>query len=98
MMLLAAHARAATLEVTVEGVRNDKGAIRVAVCTPSTFLKQTCEHVGSAPAQPGAVTIRLENVPPGVSCRVAIGARGLALNNFSTCLIWPRERFTARSS
>ncbi len=65
MILAAAATQAATLEVTVAGIRNDRGDVRVAVCTEAAFLKPTCEHVGRAPAQPGEVTVRIEGVPPG---------------------------------
>ena len=64
MMVLAATSHAATLEVIVANVRNDRGDIRVAVCSEATFLKPTCEHVGRVPARPGEVALRIE-VPPG---------------------------------
>lgn len=63
-MMLCGAARAATLEVTVAGVRNAQGEVRVAVCSPERFLGEACEHVAHAPARPGAVTLRLD-VPPG---------------------------------
>ena len=61
----ATAARADPLIVTIAGVRNDVGQVRLAVCSKATFLKPTCEHVGSAPAKVGDVVIRLEDVPPG---------------------------------
>ena len=64
MMLIAGAAQSATLEVVVGGIRNDRGDIRVAVCSEATFLKPTCEHVGHVAAQSGEVTVRIE-VPPG---------------------------------
>lgn len=64
MIMLAGAANAATLEVTVTGIRNAQGDIRLAVCSRDTFLKPTCEHVAHIPAKPGQVTLRLD-VPPG---------------------------------
>jgi uncharacterized protein (DUF2141 family) len=62
----AAGARAATLEVTVTGIRNAAGDIRVAICSRARFLQETCEHVAHAPAAVGSVTLRVPDVPPGV--------------------------------
>ena len=64
MLLAAGAASAAPLEVVVTGVRNDRGDIRLAVCSKDQFLKETCEHVAVALARPGDVTLRLD-VPPG---------------------------------
>ncbi len=61
----AASARADPLIVTVAGVRNDTGQVRIAVCSKANFLKPTCEHVATAPAKAGEVVVRLEGVPPG---------------------------------
>ena len=66
LALAAGPVRAATLEVMVEGVRNARGDIRVAVCSERTFLEATCEHVGHAPAHAGVVTVRVDGVTPGV--------------------------------
>ncbi len=65
MMLMAAQAAAATLEVTVAGVRNAEGQVRVAVCSEARFLAPACEHVGSVAARAGTVTVRIEGVQPG---------------------------------
>ena len=62
---LAGAARAATLDVVVDNVRDAQGTVRVAVCSQAQFLGEHCEHVGRAPAQPGSVTVRVEGVPPG---------------------------------
>lgn len=64
-LLLTTLAHAASLEVTVTGVRNANGEIRVAVCAEPQFLQNTCDHVGHAPAHPGDVLVRVE-VPPGI--------------------------------
>ena len=66
MMLLAARAQAATVDVVVQGVRSGTGEVRVAICSEPRFLGETCEHVGRAPAHPGEVVVRIEGVEPGV--------------------------------
>lgn len=53
------------VEVTVTGVRNDRGHVLVAVCDRAAFLAPTCPYRGRAPAQPGAVVVRVSGVPPG---------------------------------
>jgi uncharacterized protein (DUF2141 family) len=64
--LAALPARAATLEVVVTGVRNDRGIVLVAVCPEASFLRDTCPYRGRAPARAGEVVVRVEEVPPGV--------------------------------
>ena len=64
--LLVLPVRAATLEVTVANLRNGTGDVRVAVCSPATFLKEKCEYNGLAPARAGETVVRVEGVPPGV--------------------------------
>ncbi len=59
-------AAAATVEVVVTGVRNDVGDVRVAICSEPRFLGAGCEHVGTAPAHAGSVTVRISGVPAGV--------------------------------
>ncbi len=63
--LLAHGARAATVLVTVADVRNDHGHVLVALCTRANFLHPHCPWRGRAPAQPGQVQVRIDNVPPG---------------------------------
>lgn len=55
---------ATTVEIVVQNVRNARGSVHVDLCQESEFLKD-CPLSGSAPAQPGSVTIRIANVPPG---------------------------------
>lgn len=57
-------ASAAPLRVEVTGVRDGGGWVRVAVCTPDTFLKD-CPYRGSAPAHLGSVVVTVSGVPPG---------------------------------
>ncbi len=66
MLLASGMVQAATLDVVVAGVRNAKGEVWVAVCSEARFLQETCEHMAQVPAREGEVTVRLENVPPGV--------------------------------
>ena len=56
----------AYLDVTVSNVRNDQGHVLVAVCPEPEFLSQHCPFVGKASAQPGAVTVRVAGIPPGI--------------------------------
>lgn len=62
--MLAGSAQAARLEIVVANVRSGKGHVRVAVCSPDTFLKETCQWYAHGKAAPGEVTVTLE-VPPG---------------------------------
>lgn len=62
--MLALPAAAATLDITITGIRNAQGSIRIAVCSTGTFLKPTCEHVAYTLARPGDVTLQIL-VPPG---------------------------------
>ena len=54
------------VEVTVAGVRSDKGDVLVAICDRATFLAPTCAYRGRAPARVGSVLVRVPNVAPGV--------------------------------
>jgi len=62
---LPAAAQTAKLDIVVAKVRNGNGRVRVAVCSPELFLKNSCQWNGNAKAAPGEVTITLD-VPPGV--------------------------------
>ncbi len=64
-VLVAMQAHAATLEVTVGGVRNDKGRVLVAVCPKAQFLQDVCAYRGTAPARQGEVVVRVQGIPPG---------------------------------
>jgi uncharacterized protein (DUF2141 family) len=55
----------ASVQVTVEGVRNDHGRVLVALCTVAEFLRPHCAWKANAPAAAGTVTLRIEGVPPG---------------------------------
>ncbi len=64
-LLLATTAQAATVQVNVQGVRNNHGSILVALCTKADFLRPHCQWHGSALATPGSVTVTIPNVPSG---------------------------------
>jgi len=63
--LSAAPARGSTVLVTVVGVRNSHGHVRVAICSKADFLKPHCAYTGNAPSGPGDVQVTVTNVPPG---------------------------------
>ena len=60
----ASVASAATVEVRVSGVTSAKGKVSAAVCDKERFLKQ-CVYNASVPAQAGATTVIVKDVPPG---------------------------------
>lgn len=67
--LLAGRATAetpgATVEITVSGIRDGRGVVRVAVCTQAEFLGKHCTHEVAVPAQQGRVIAFLPGVVPG---------------------------------
>jgi uncharacterized protein (DUF2141 family) len=69
LLLLAAifpcAVHAATVRVTVQGVRNSKGNVLVALCSRADFLHPHCPWKASVPATEGNVTVTLRDVPPG---------------------------------
>ncbi len=50
---------------TVTGVRDDRGTLRLAICTREEFLKPVCRYSGKAAAQAGSVVVTIDGVPPG---------------------------------
>jgi uncharacterized protein (DUF2141 family) len=62
---LPANAAAAALQVTVQGVRNDHGHIRIGVCRKPEFLSEICRHNAIVPARPGTVEASIAGIPPG---------------------------------
>jgi uncharacterized protein (DUF2141 family) len=65
LCMLVLPAQAATVVVDVNGVRDDRGHVLVALCTRADFLQPHCRWKGKAPAKVGHVTISIQNVPPG---------------------------------
>ncbi len=64
-VLLAPAARAATVRVTVTGIRNDHGHVVVAICTRAEFLHPSCAYNARAAAHPGQLTLSITGVPAG---------------------------------
>jgi uncharacterized protein (DUF2141 family) len=64
-LALTAATHAATVSVTVTGVRNDHGHVRVAICQRETFLHPNCPWFANSPAHAGRVLVTVPNVPPG---------------------------------
>ncbi len=69
LLLAAATAPAATVEVRIAGV-TAKGKVSVAVCDKERFLKQ-CAYNASVPAQAGETLVSVKGVPPGTWAVVA---------------------------
>lgn len=61
-----AWAEPGVVTVMVSGVRSNAGHVLVAVCDKASFLEPSCRYTGRVPASNGAVTVRIEGVPPGV--------------------------------
>jgi uncharacterized protein (DUF2141 family) len=64
LLLAAAGARAATVDVHVSNVAGGKGSLKVAVCDRERFLKQ-CAYTASMPAREGENVIAVPGVPKG---------------------------------
>lgn len=57
-------AGAAELLVEVTGLRDASGSVRIAVCTPETFLEPSCAHVARVAAD--EPRMRFVDLPPGI--------------------------------
>ena len=64
-LLFSAQAQAATVVVSVRGVRNDRGHVLVALCTKADFLQPHCRWKGRTAASVGTVQVTIKDVPPG---------------------------------
>jgi uncharacterized protein (DUF2141 family) len=53
------------VEISVTGVHDARGHVRVDICTRDTFLKGSCPYSGEALATPGATLVTVADVPPG---------------------------------
>ena len=62
---LAGRAAAATVTVTVHGVRDGRGHVRIGICPRSDFLSETCPYHAIVSSQAGIVTATIAGVPPG---------------------------------
>jgi uncharacterized protein (DUF2141 family) len=65
LALVAGGARAAMVEVAVNGVGDARGHVRVDLCTKETFLKPACPYSGSAEAKTGSTVVEIADVAPG---------------------------------
>ncbi len=50
----------------MQGVRNDRGHVLVALCSKAEFLRPHCAWRGRTQAQNGTVTVTIDEVPPGL--------------------------------
>ena len=60
-----AAAAAATLEIVVRAVHDDRGQVRIGVCRRDEFLSETCAHHAVVAASAGEVRASIADVPPG---------------------------------
>ncbi len=58
-------AAAATVTVSVHGVRNARGHVRIGICPKADFLSETCPYHAVVPAHAGTVVATIVDVPPG---------------------------------
>ena len=65
IILSATFADAADVLVNVRSVADDRGEIVVGICSADMFVGGTCAYRGTAPARPGAVSVRVPGVMPG---------------------------------
>lgn len=57
---------AATLTVTVDGVRDGRGHVRVAVCRKAEFLTEQCAYHAIVSAAAGHVVVTIPGIRPGL--------------------------------
>jgi uncharacterized protein (DUF2141 family) len=65
MTIWSAAAQAGAVSVQVEGVRNARGEIYVAICSVQAFNGERCEVAAKAPAGDAGKPIAFPGVPPG---------------------------------
>nr|WP_321984360.1 DUF2141 domain-containing protein [uncultured Lichenicoccus sp.] len=59
-------ARAATVQVVVDGVRDTRGHVRIGVCTKPEFLGERCRYHAVVPAAAGRVSAAIGDIIPGM--------------------------------
>ncbi len=62
----ASFATAATITVSVHGVRDARGHVRIGICPKADFLSETCLYHAIVSAHAGTVTATIAGVPPGI--------------------------------
>lgn len=65
LLAAASAAQAASLTVTVAGLRNGQGHVRIGVCTQPEFLGEICRYHAIVSAHPGSVTATIAGIPAG---------------------------------
>lgn len=64
-LLLAAPVPAASVTVTVTGIKTNTGKVLVSLCTKRQFGASPCSYTISTPARTDGVTVTFNNVAPG---------------------------------
>jgi uncharacterized protein (DUF2141 family) len=82
---------ASSLSVTVEDIDGGKGYVLVAVCARDAFLGAGCTLTGKAPATPGAVTVVVRDIAPGVYAVQAFHDENDNMDLDRSLLGFPRE-------
>ena len=62
--LFAGAAHATKIDIHVTGVEDDRGHVRVELCTKQTFLTGACPYSAAAPATAGETVVEVQ-APPG---------------------------------
>jgi uncharacterized protein (DUF2141 family) len=71
LTLLATTAQAATVEVHIRDIASSKGHVLVQLCTQAEFMK-SCAARKAVPAARNGVTVKFENVAPGLYAGMAV--------------------------
>lgn len=64
--LACTRARAMSLTVTVAGLHDNRGHVRIGVCERAEFLGERCAYHAVVPSRPGSVTATISGIRPGV--------------------------------
>jgi uncharacterized protein (DUF2141 family) len=59
------QASASQVDITVTGIRSDRGSVVVAICDKANFPAGACPYHGHAAARLGEVEVHVAGVPPG---------------------------------
>ncbi len=84
-------AYAASVGVSISGVRNDHGHVRVTICPKADFLQPHCPWHADVAARTGSVTVTIPNVPPGIYAAQAFHDENDNGTLDLTFLGWPKE-------
>ena len=64
--LACTRARAMSLTVTVAGLHDGRGHVRIGVCERAEFLGERCAYHVVVPSRPGSVTATIAGIRPGI--------------------------------